>query len=126
MDCLIKTFNTLRKVIEEKRYEMYVKELHYDLKRGLIRVDFGIYKLTIRQYCFEDYAIVLHDDKEYVKWDNAPHHRHVSTYPHHMHNENGNVRESQIAWREETLEKDLMYILNTIINRYIKLARKTS
>ena len=42
MDCLIKTFNTLRKVIEEKRYEMYVKELHYDLKRGLIRVDFGI------------------------------------------------------------------------------------
>ncbi|QTA87888.1 toxin-antitoxin system TumE family protein [Desulfonema magnum] len=33
------------------------------------------------------------DDRLIIRWDNAPHHRHIKTYPNHKHIE-GEVRES--------------------------------
>jgi len=37
-----------------------------------------------------------------VRWDNAPHHRHLSTFPHHRH-EGGTVHESPRVVIDEVL-----------------------
>jgi hypothetical protein len=42
-----------------------------------------------------------------VRWDNAAHHRHVATFPHHRHNADGTVSASPPV--------DLPYVLKAIV-----------
>jgi hypothetical protein len=40
-----------------------------------------------------------------VRWDNAPHHKNLSSYPHHLHEkEENNIKESQIISLLEVLQ----------------------
>jgi len=32
-----------------------------------------------------------------MRWDNAPHHPYISTYPHHLHDENGEIKPSDLV-----------------------------
>lgn len=43
---------------------------------------------------FLDYAYQLFTDHPILRWDNAPHYPHISTVPHHFHNEVGQVDKS--------------------------------
>lgn len=43
-----------------------------------------------------------------IRWDNAPHHKEISTYPHHKHTEK--IEESE----EVDLEKVLEYIIRLL------------
>jgi len=70
--------------------------------RGKLRLDGGL-ELHIAEYVitgptFErtKYRYHLQDamGKMIVRWDNAPHHRQVATFPYHRHEANGDVKES--------------------------------
>jgi hypothetical protein len=57
---------------------------------------------------FRDYAYQLFTDRPILRWDNAPHYPHISTAPHHFHNEVDQVGESPLSG--EPL-KDLINVL---------------
>jgi len=42
------------------------------------------------------YSYQLFTDKPIIRWDNAPHYPDIRTYPHHFHDRNGNVIESDL------------------------------
>lgn len=44
-----------------------------------------------------------------IRWDNAPHHRHISTFPHHKHMSDEVVENSAIALAEvlEAIRKEI-------------------
>ncbi len=60
---------------------------------------------------FQDYAYQLFSDHPLLRWDNAPHYPHVTTAPHHFHNEAGDVNASPL--RGDPLV-DLPYVLGEI------------
>jgi Family of unknown function (DUF6516) len=64
-------------------------------------VIFGIAK---RKYLFQ---WMNHNFKLFLRWDNAFHHRHITTFPHHKHIGDENLVE---ASEEMTLEKVLSSI----------------
>jgi hypothetical protein len=66
--------------------------------------------LYIRQYVSdEEYSYSYHWQNEngllIIRWDNAPHHKQIQTYPHHKH-----LGEEILASDEITLEYVLEYI----------------
>src|SRR4030066_459639 len=50
------------------------------------------YNATLQKY---SYTIVKHD-RRVIVWDNAPHHKHVASYPHHFHTQDGKVVQSKL------------------------------
>lgn len=44
------------------------------------------------------------NDKLLIRWDNAPHHKNISTHPHHKH-ENENIYASEEISLEDVLNK---------------------
>jgi len=87
-----------------------------------LRVDFvNGDKLHIRESWEEDvisrYAYYWLDSAEQLRvgWDNAPHHSHLLTYPHHKHVEaQTNIEESH----ETTLESVLLIIRERVEERH--------
>jgi hypothetical protein len=45
----------------------------------------------------QDYAYQLFADRPLLRWDNAPHYPHVTSAPHHFHNEINQVFESPLS-----------------------------
>lgn len=45
----------------------------------------------------QDYAYQLFSDQPLLRWDNAPHYPKIATAPHHFHDENNKVTESQLT-----------------------------
>ena len=57
------------------------------------------YKLQIRIYfnrAHIDYAYQLFTDEPLLRWDNKEEFPHLATYPHHYHDEHGNVKTSPL------------------------------
>ncbi len=48
---------------------------------------------------FRDYAYQLFTDHPILRWDNSPHYPNISSAPHHMHNEEGEVQASPLSGR---------------------------
>jgi len=84
-----------------------------------IKVRAGLHNKTflyIRQYVSNDeYSYSFHWQDEngllIIRWDNAPHHKQIQTYPHHKH-----LGEKILASDEMTLEGVLEYI-NTFLEK---------
>ena len=60
----------------------------------------GESKLQVRIYYNRghiDYAYQLFTDVPLLRWDNKEEFRHLETYPHHHHDEQGNVRPSPMV-----------------------------
>lgn len=58
--------------------------------------------LFVREYVDETertYSFHWQDQNNQMiaRWENAPHHRHISTFPHHKHTPEGVVENSEIA-----------------------------
>jgi len=84
----------------------------YFFKIKVVLVDFS--ELYVREYVSEDdhlYSYHWQDKngKLRIRWDNAPHHKHIKTFPHHMHAPN--VKESS--------EVDLGDVLKVIEGKII-------
>ena len=63
-----------------------------------------VFDLNKRKYSFQ-WMDENYDLK--IRWDNAPHHRHISTFPHHKHI----LREDNVEESEElTVEEILVFI----------------
>lgn len=66
-----------------------------------IRAEFGDeYKFQVRIYFNRghiDYAYQLFTDVPLLRWDNKEEFRHLATYPHHHHDEQGNVISSPLS-----------------------------
>ncbi|MEW5827426.1 MAG: DUF6516 family protein [Chloroflexota bacterium] len=58
-----------------------------------------------------DYAYQLFTFAPLLRWDNAPHYGHLSSAPHHFHDENGNVSNSPLTG---DVKKDLKIIFGEI------------
>ncbi len=57
-------------------------------------------KLQVRIYYNQehiDYAYQLFADVPILRWDNKEEFRHLETYPHHHHDEQGNVKPSRLT-----------------------------
>ena len=57
---------------------------------------------TLRNYAFHWQDV---QDELRVRWDNAPHHEHIATHPHHKH-----VGEEVLPSKDITFEDVLRYI----------------
>lgn len=58
-----------------------------------------------------DYAYQLFTTVPLLRWDNAPHYEHLSTAPHHFHDERGKVYESLLTGN---IKRDLKIVLSEI------------
>ena len=58
-----------------------------------------------------DYAYQLFTTVPLLRWDNAPHYEHLSTVPHHFHDERGKIYESPLTGN---IKRDLRIVLNEI------------
>ena len=90
-------------VIDFKKWE---SGFYYKIRVNLMSDDL----LFVREYSDEKdrhYSFHWQDNQAQliVRWDNAPHHPHLKTYPHHKHRQ-GTIEKS----RDITLEEVLNYI----------------
>ena len=60
-----------------------------------------------------EYAYQLFTTVPLLRWDNAPHYGHLSSAPHHFHDEHGNVSDSPLTGN---INRDLKFVLNEISN----------
>ncbi len=58
-----------------------------------------------------DYAYQLFTDQPLLRWDNAPHYPNITTAPHHYHDEDNKVSESQLIGN---VLQDLNLVLSQI------------
>jgi len=66
-----------------------------------------------------DYAYQLFADMPLLRWDNKEEFHHLETYPHHQHDEQGNIRSSPLA---SDPIRDIQVVLQEVSTF---LARKT-
>ena len=60
---------------------------------------------------FQDYAYQVFTTVPLLRWDNAPHYNHLSTAPHHFHDERGKIHESLLMGN---IAQDLRTVLQEI------------
>ncbi|MGH7826172.1 MAG: toxin-antitoxin system TumE family protein [Candidatus Binatia bacterium] len=72
------------------------------------------YRLEVRLIATENetiYSYQLFTDRPLIRWDNAPHFPALDTFPHHVHQESGEVEEAHLSG--DPLQ-DLPGILNQV------------
>ena len=80
----------------------------YRIRCHLLR---AAYQLEIRFIEMDNetiYSYQLFTDRPIIRWDNAPHFPALRTFPHHLHGESGEVKESPLIG--DPLQ-DLPYVL---------------
>jgi len=50
------------------------------------------YNATFQKYSYT----IVKQNKRIMGWDNAPHHKHVKTHPHHLHTPDGKISSSKM------------------------------
>ena len=111
MNDILLIINAFHEIIEERqiitqRQDNRIIELRIRLtmidKSILEITEIFIFDLNKRKYSFQ-WMEENYDLK--IRWDNAPHHRYISTFPHHKHIlKEDNVEESEEPTVEEILE----------------------
>jgi len=71
------------------------------------------YNATLQKYSYT----IVKQNKRIIGWDNAPHHKHVKTHPHHFHTLEGNIIQSKMKGNPT---KDIASILREA-KRILKL-----
>jgi len=72
------------------------------------------YKLDVRLIQTENeiiYSYQLFHDRPIIRWDNAPHFPSVTTFPHHFHDQNDKIKESNLMG---DIIEDIDYVLGEI------------
>lgn len=83
----------------------------YRIRCHLLRL---AYRLEIRLIQTENetiYSYQLFTDRPIIRWDNAPHFPFLQSFPHHVHTESGEVKESPLTG--DPLQ-DLPHILDEV------------
>ena len=58
------------------------------------------YNATLKKYSYT----IAKGNRRVFGWDNAPHHKHVETYPHHFHELSGKISPSQNMKGDPTVD----------------------
>lgn len=61
--------------------DTYILKIRVELKNGWFMDEWEHKTLTLRRYSFH----VFYGKRMIVRWDNAPHHPKIKTFPHHKH-----------------------------------------
>lgn len=88
------------------------ERIYYKIRCTMIPSD---YKLEMRFIQTKDeviYSYQLFSEKPIIRWDNAPHYPNLKNYPHHFHNIDGNIKESDLTGN---IKKDIKLVLNLVI-----------
>ncbi len=91
-------------------HKFTVEQEFISFKEGFIQIDIKLIK-SFHLKVFEYYKIgegVINyryhvmdsQNKLLVRWDNAPHHSELETYPHHIHTKNGVKSANQLSLAE--------------------------
>ncbi len=78
------------------------------------------YRLEIRLIQTEDEIIYSHQlftDQPIIRWDNAPHFLLLQSFPHHVHQPSGEIKESALTGNPM---QDLPYILSQVTALFTK------
>lgn len=97
---------------ELQDYRQWDSGFYYRLKLSLL----GGSTLFVREYVDEagrDYSFHWQDQHSAIiaRWDNAPHHRHLATFPHHKHTAEGVVESTELS-----LSDVLAEIANSLVD----------
>ena len=110
-----KLVNAVSILITECPYVVSVEDLltkiRVELEQGYLLDLF--YNDTLGKYA---YALILHNHR-IVGWDNAPHHQHLATAPHHFHAEDGTVQPSTLTGDPEKDIFQIIPVINAILSR---------
>ena len=85
---LVKKLELIRYINEEGLLYIYARAVFIDGSVLYLREKLS---LKGRRY---SYHWVDSNGNLIARWDNAPHHRNIKTYPHHIHLPDGSVKES--------------------------------
>jgi hypothetical protein len=111
MNNILLTISTFEDIIEEtqiltQRQDNRIMEFRVRVKltdNSILEItEIFVFDINKRKYSFqwmdENYGLK-------IRWDNAPHHRQITTFPHHKHIEHeDNVQESEEPTVEGVLE----------------------
>jgi len=91
-------------------YERYIKGRLLLLKNYTLQItEYVVTSPEVERLKYR-YHIQKPDGSQLCRWDNAPHHPHLSSFPHHKHGENDTAEASEPMDLEKVLQ-----ILSTIL-----------
>ncbi len=92
-------------------FKTFETGFYFKISVELINTD----KIFIKEYIDEserNYSYHWQDDKNnlIMRWDNAPYHKNIETFPHHLHNKNGIFENFDITILDilKTIEKSIL------------------
>lgn len=97
-----------------------IEEIHLDeiAKRGFYKIKCRLtpskYRLEIKFIKTQEefiYSYQLYTTTAIMRWDNEPHFPNIKSHPHHFHDSQGNVLESELAGEPE---RDIEFVLSRI------------
>jgi hypothetical protein len=110
-----KLVNAVNRFITNCPYVVSVQDFltktRLELERGYI-LDF-YYNETLAKY---SYTLVRHNQRV-IGWDNAPHHPHLTNFPHHFHAEDGTIQASTLSGNPEQDAIEITQAINAILGR---------
>jgi hypothetical protein len=100
----IGSFDILREVVKEKEGLLRIKAMltNKDILEIFEYVTVDREEPVVNTYSFHTYSFHWQDERGNLlsRWDNAPHHKEVTSFPHHRHLENGVVSSKQVTLKE--------------------------
>lgn len=110
-----KLVNAVSTLVAECPHVVSVEDL---LTKTRVQLEHGylldlFYNDTLGKY---SYALVLNNQRV-VGWDNAPHHNHLPTAPHHFHAQDGTVQSSTLGGDPEQDIFQIIPVINAILSR---------
>lgn len=119
MNDILLTINTFEDIIIEtqiltQRQDNRIMEFKGRLKltdNSILEItEIFVFDISKRKYSFQ-WMDENYDLK--IRWDNAPHHRQIITFPHHKHIE----QEENIYESQETTVEEILGLIKSKINR---------
>lgn len=96
------------------------KRSYYKIRCSLVVSGFYLEMRFIRLEKEVIYSYQLFSQRPLLRWDNAPHYPNISSFPHHFHQVNGRITESDLTG--DSL-KDLPKVLKQITEFIILLQK---
>ncbi|GFP23313.1 hypothetical protein HKBW3S42_00492 [Candidatus Hakubella thermalkaliphila] len=95
----IGSFDILREVVKEK--EGFIRIRAMLSNKGILEI-FEYVTIDREEPVVNTYSFHWQDGRGNLlsRWDNAPHHKEVTSFPHHRHLENGVVSSKQVTLKE--------------------------
>ncbi len=119
-------FYTIVSLIRNNEFVSNIEKITVDelAQRGFYRIKCQLipskFKLDIKFIKTQSdfiYSYQLYTTKAVARWDNEPHYPAISTFPHHFHDSEENVKESKLTGNAESDIKIVLSKIGSIIKK---------